>query len=176
VTSQLRKTSQLPEPREHRRYPHLTLCYPFSMADAPNISRVTKRNWDVLLLPVLCISLFLAVFLAAFANFYRAFELPAFTLLIWLLLRFTTPSHGMKAVAITGNPKAKALLKWLSFFIVLTAGWVFLHIVVLGNSFDTPLSTPQIVGFVLIDVLLLIGVFVIERRYPNDPKSPPSSG
>jgi hypothetical protein len=79
----------------------------------------------------------------------------------------------MVAVSINGNRKAQALLKWLSFFVVLTVGWVAIDTQVLGNPINAPLSMTQIVVFLLMIALLLAGVFVIERRFPVDPQHEP---
>ncbi len=146
------------------------------MTDDPHVTLITKRNWDALLLPILCVTLVCAVLLGAFAGFWRGLALPGFTLAIWLLLRLTTPTDGTKAVAINGNPKVKALLKWLSFFVIMTAGWAFVETVLLGRSLHDPLAMSQIVVFVFMIALLLAGVFVIERRFPADTKSPHDGG
>ncbi|KAA5536088.1 hypothetical protein FYK55_28245 [Roseiconus nitratireducens] len=145
------------------------------MTDDSHVTLITKRNWDRLLLPVVGVSLVFAALFGTLTGFWRAFTLPGFTLTIWLFLRCTTPARGTKAVTINGNPKVKALLKWLSFFMLLTAGWMFVDTIVIGNSIHAPLSMAQIFVFVLLVGLLLAGVFVIERRYPTKPK-PPSSG
>ena len=139
----------------------------------PNTTLITKRRWDVLLLPIAVFSGIAAVLLGVFAGFWQGLQVPGLTLILWAYLRYTTSNGGMVAVSINGNRKAQALLKWLSFFVVLTVGWVAIDTQVLGNPINAPLSMTQIVVFLLMIALLLAGVFVIERRFPVDPQHEP---
>ena len=93
------------------------------MTDDSHVSLITKRNWDVLLLPPFGATLVCAILLGTLFGFWRAFTLPAFTLVMWLFLRLTTPTDGTKAVAINGNPKVKAMLKW-AFVLRAVDGWL----------------------------------------------------
>jgi uncharacterized membrane protein YoaK (UPF0700 family) len=146
------------------------------VSDETHITRITKRGWDRLLLPIAIASTVCATLLGAVTGFWDALTLPAFTSAAWLYFRCTTPATGMKAVSISGNPKVKALLAWLGFILAVTALWALVDTQFLGNSIYAPLTVSQIIGFVTLIALLLAGVFVIERRYPPVPKQPPDGG
>src|SRR6056297_4280088 len=85
---------------------------------------IHRRHWDRLLLPILCAGVLVAFALALFADFYRFFEVPLLTLVVWALLRWRTPAGGMAAVSIQGSPKVKALLAWLSFIVTWMLLWI----------------------------------------------------
>jgi hypothetical protein len=138
----------------------------------PCVARINKRNWDRLLLPIATLTAIFASILGVLANFWDAFTLPAFTLLAWFYLRLTTPKQGRNAVSIDGNPKVKALLKWLTFLLLLTGVWAFIDTVVFGKSLYAPIELPQIILFTVLFSLLLTGVMVIERRFPTTPAGP----
>lgn len=139
-------------------------------------TQITKHCWDWLLLPIAAISVIAAVAIGAFTGFWRGLEVPALTLGLWAYLRYTTPRAGTPAVSINGNPKVKALLKWLAFIMLITIAWAVVDTHMLGNSIDTPLTGMRIAGLVAMVSLLLVGAFVIEWRYPAPPKDTKTGG
>lgn len=132
-----------------------------------HFARITKQTWDRLLLPIAIISGVVALLLGLIANFWDAFTLPAFTLAGWLYFRLTTPPSGIRAVSINGNLRVKVLLAWLAFILTLTGAWFVVHTAVLGNPVNAPLATSDIILFVAMISLLLGGVLLIERCFPD---------
>jgi hypothetical protein len=141
-------------------------------------TRITKRRWDRLLLPIATVSGIAALVFGSFTGFWHGLQVPALTLGLWAYLRHTTPIAGVDAVSINGNPKVQALLKWLVSILLITATWALVDTQLLGNSIHHPLTRLQIGGFIAMVILLLAGVFVIEGRYrtlPTDTENRESS-
>jgi hypothetical protein len=135
--------------------------------DANAVIALTRKRWDWYFLAATAVAAVLG-----FAFWFVLEDLsplmwPLSVVALWLFLRFQTPVGGMPARRISATPGARQLLAWLALMGVLFAGVFAFDGLVLGQGWHEPLKSYHLGLYLPLLIVLLVGVWTIEKRYPR---------
>ena len=125
----------------------------------------TRRRWDYYFLPAVGLVVLASGALWAWTGVVMLLFTPMPLLFLWFCVRISTPSKGHQVPTVAGTPGARSLIVWLSFILLLATAVTAMDCVILGHGLKQPLQLYHIALYSPIFLLLLGGVWMIERRY-----------
>src|SRR5262249_51329046 len=127
----------------------------------------TRKRWDCYFLVDTAVAAALGFAFWLVLGDPSALFWPLGIVALWLLLRFQVPAGGMAAQRISANPGARPLLAWLALMSTLVAGVFLFDWIVLCQGWHAPLKLYHLGLYLPLLTVLLVGVCVIEKRYPS---------
>jgi hypothetical protein len=136
-------------------------------ADPNAVIVLTRRRWDWYFLAATAAAAILGLVFSFVLEDRTPLVWPLCVVALWLLLRFQTPVGGMPARRISATPGARQLLAWLALMVALFAGVFAFDGLVLGQGWHEPLKLYHLGLYLPPLIVLLVGVWIIEKRYPK---------
>lgn len=128
---------------------------------------ITRRRMDCCFLPAFIAGGVIGQACAIYTGHWEALVVPLSVVLMWIPVRLLTPKEGLRARSIRGTPGLIPFLAWLGFAFALMVAVLYWEQVLLGRAWDEPLRTYQWVGCLILFVVMISGVHLIERRWPE---------
>jgi len=125
-------------------------------------------------LPLLIVVTVIGFTTAWLTNQWRSCTALLGVVLIWLILRYSTPTDGIRERTISGTPGAKPLLMWLSFIMFIMVLFFAAYILILGREFGVPLTGYHIALLLVLLITMIGGAGYIERKYMNHKDTSPT--
>jgi hypothetical protein len=133
--------------------------------DANAVIVLTRRRWDWYFLVATAVAAVLGLVFSVVLHSRTLLLCPLGVIALWLWLRFQTPPGGMPARRISATPGAPQLLAWLAFMGALFALVFAFDGLVLGQGWREPLKLYHLGLYLPLWIVLLVGVWFIEKRY-----------
>jgi hypothetical protein len=125
---------------------------------------LTRELWNWYFVVAMAVASIAALCLLLAGGGWPALK-PFGLVVFWLAWRFQTPKSGISAHRVSATPGGMHYLALSAFVVTLAAGLVAYDALWIGCGWNEPLEFYQVVRYLALLALLLVGVRIIEKRY-----------
>jgi hypothetical protein len=124
---------------------------------------LTRKRWDAYMMPLFVASFFLGGYTAWRTGQPRFYAAPFPVLLMWVMLRFTTPREGMAVTTIRSTPGAVVMLSFCAAAMLLMVTLSLVDIYVLDHPMDATLEPYHVLLYAPPFIVMLSGACWADR-------------
>ena len=126
---------------------------------------ITRRRWDYYFIPGTILVFLVSIISSIISGNYRVLSATPLFIVLWLWMRFETPSEGTKWHTIRGTPGLMPSLIWFAGIFFLMVLLIIIDSYVTGHRMHDPMKLYHWIASSIIFALILSGVYIIDRRY-----------